>query len=56
MSMTDLIARFLEIPMTKMQKEQQHSVVKAELIPSPVDHVRAVVTRQNNNTSICCIQ
>lgn len=53
--MTDLIAKYLEIPLTKIQKEHQQSVVKAELIQSPSENLR-VISKRQNNSSVCSVQ
>lgn len=53
--MMDIAAKCLGISLTRMQKETQQTVVKAELVPSPRiarKHLKPV----HSNSSICVIQ
>lgn len=51
----ELVAKYLRIPLTKLEKEHQQPIVKAELVPSPAEIVKSPST-VNPNSSVCNIQ
>ncbi|KAJ8972629.1 hypothetical protein NQ314_000085 [Rhamnusium bicolor] len=52
--LTDLIARHFGIPLSRIEREKQATVIKAELTPTTPEQIK------NNpipsNSSVCCIQ
>ncbi|XP_008197180.2 ras-related protein Rab-28-like [Tribolium castaneum] len=52
-SLMDLITKHFGIPLTRIEKEHQESIVKAELIPATAEQMTAVPT---TNSSVCCLQ
>lgn len=54
----ELAAKYLNIPLTRVEKEQQHAVVKAELIPPSAVAEKKIRTRNNTNhsTAVCSVQ
>ncbi|XP_068913508.1 ras-related protein Rab-28-like [Tenebrio molitor] len=51
-SLMDLIAKHFGIPLTRIEKEHQESIVRAELIP---EQVRPPAV-PSSNSSVCCLQ
>lgn len=51
----DIVSKHLGVPLTRLQRENQQTVVKAELVPSPRVLRRPVVMAQANS-SVCAIQ
>lgn len=51
----DLIAKHFGIPLSRIEKEHQESIVKAELIPATADQIRPAAVH-TTNSSVCCLQ
>lgn len=52
----DLLARYIGIPMTKIEKEHQQSIIRAELVPTTPGANRVPILTNNNHSTICSIQ
>ncbi|XP_044759099.1 ras-related protein Rab-28-like [Coccinella septempunctata] len=56
----ELVAGHLGIPLTDKDKEQQQSIVKAEIMPPsarvPMKPQKTGSTSQNSSSSVCCMQ
>ncbi|XP_018561199.1 ras-related protein Rab-28-like [Anoplophora glabripennis] len=53
--LTDLIARQFGVPLSKLEREKQSTVLKAELVPATPVQVKSNAAVQSNST-VCCIQ
>lgn len=55
----ELVAKYLGIQLTRVEKEHQQPIVKAELIPpSPVDKKPPTrhMQRQSHSSAVCSLQ
>lgn len=57
----DITAKYLGIPLSKVEKEHQRSIIRAELIPTAENEIPKRVTAnghinmKSNKTSVCSI-
>lgn len=51
----DLIAKHFGIPLSKIEKEHQESIVKAELIPTTAEPTRKAIAA-TSSSSVCRLQ